>query len=876
MYWLRRLFRKQSTEKQLDSELQFHLERQIADYVAAGMAPEEARRRARLEFGGMEGVKEECRESRRVHMVDTFLQDVRYGMRMLKKSPGFTLVTILTLALGMGANTTMFSIIDGMLLHPLNFPQLDRLVVLSEPLPNSLATSESVAPADYVDWTRQSTVFEQLAAYSRWPADLTGTGEPEHLDGARVSPSFFSAIGIEAAVGRTFIPEEEQPGQEQVVVISFGLWQDRFSGDPRILESSIRLNGMPYKVVGVMPRDFSFPRATQLWVPLSLSRDFLQEREKQYILALGRLKDGIAPNQAQAEMNSIAARLEQLYPQTNTARRVSVVLLRDQAAGEFTPIFLWISMGAVLFVLSIAAVNVANMQVARATARQREMAVRASLGATRKRMLRQLLTESVMLALLGGAAGIAVAKLLLPLFKVGLPTEITRYIAGWQSLAINGRSLAFNFAIALTTGIIFGLAPALGASKPDLTDALKEGQKSSLLGPRFRLRNLLVTFEVALALILLIGAGLMVKGFTHLVESQKQGYSPDNVFTLSVSLNPTRYHQPHRVVSFYRDTLERLSRLPNVVSVSAVSHIPATGGWSTEKFVIDGRTDPTPGTSQAANFLVVAPDYFHTMRIPFISGRDFALQDAEESPKVAIVSAEFVRRYLPGTEPIGQHLRIGGDQAEPATIVGVAGDVKRFMFDRGQRPTVYVPHAQYPALSMGFVLRTAADPQKAATEARAQLLAVDREQPIFAMKTMEGIITEQTSGVRIGAIVMLFLGLVALLLAAIGVYGVIAHSVERRTHEIGIRMALGARAGDILVMVLQQTGRLVVTGLLIGLAGALAMSRAMVKSMFGMISLDVMTFAAFTALLAAVALLASYIPARRAASVNPMITLRHD
>jgi len=408
-----------------------------------------------------------------------------------------------------------------------------------------------------------------------------------------------------------------------------------------------------------------------------------------------------------------------------------------------------------------------------------------------------------------------------------------------------------------------------------LTDALKEGQKTSVLGSRFRLRNLLVTVEVALALMLLIGAGLMVRGFTHLVESQKQGYSPDNVFTLSVSLNQTRYRQDHRIVTFYRDALERLGRLPEVVSASAVSHVPATGGWSTEKFTIDGRPDPTPGTSQAANFLIVAPNYFHTLRIPFISGRDFAFQDSEKSPRVAIVSAEFVRRYLPGTEPIGQRLRIGGE-AEPATIVGVAGDVKRFMFDRGQRPTVYVPHAQYPALSMGFVMRTAGDPQKIAAEARAQLLAVDKEQPVFAMNTMEGIITEQTSGVRIGALTMLFLGLVALLLAAIGVYGVIAHSVERRTHEIGIRMALGARARDILVMVLQQTGRLVVTGLLIGLSGAVAMSQAMAKSMFGMISLDVMTFAAFTALLAAVALLASYIPAKRAASVNPMITLRHE
>ena len=873
MYWLRRLLRKETTEKQIDSELQFHLEQQTADYIAAGMEPEQARRRARLEFGGLEGLKEECRESRRVHVVDTFLQDVRYGLRMLRKSPGFTLVTVVTLALGMGANTTMYSSLDAMLLHPLNFPELERLVALSEPLPHNVAGTESVAPADYIDWTEQATAFEYLAAYSGWGADLTGAGEPEHVDGAFVSPSFFSAIGIGAAVGRTFTQQEETPGAEQVAVISHGLWQSRFSGDPRILDISIRLDGVPYKVVGVMPRDFSFPRATQVWVPLARSRDFVQKREKQSIFVLARLKQDVTANQAQQEMNAIAARLEQLYPQTNTGRGVSVVLLRDQATGDFTPTFLWISMGAVLFVLAIACVNVANMQVARATTRRREMAVRASLGATRKRMLRQLLTESVILALLGGAAGIAVAKLLLQLLKIGLPAEITRLIPGWQNLAINGRSLAFTFAVALTTGILFGLAPALGASKPDLTDALKEGQKSSLLGERFRLRNLLVTFEVALALVSLIGAGLMVRGFTRLVETQKQGYSPDHVLTVSVSLNQTRYQQHRRIAGFYREALDRLGGLPQVVSASAVSHIPATGGWSTEKFEIEGRP---AGELQFTNFLIAAPHYFHTMRIPFISGRDFADHDLEESPKVAIVSAEFVRRYLAGTEPLGQRVKVGGAGAEFATIIGVVGDVKRFMFDRGQRPTVYVPHTQSPVPFMGLVMRAAGDPQKLAAEARAQLLAVDKEQPVFDVKTMEGIITEQVSGVRVGTISILVLGLLALLLSAIGVYGVVAYSVERRAHEIGIRMAVGARAGDIRVMVLRQTARLAATGLGIGLLCSLAMSRVMVKSMFGMIALDLTTFAAFTALLAVVAILASYIPAERAARINPMITLRHE
>ena len=876
MYWLRRLFHKEATEKQLDSELRFHLEQQAAEYVEAGMDPDQARRRAQIEFGGMEVLKEECRESRRVHIVETFLQDVRYGLRMLRKSPGFTLVAGLTLALGMGANTTMFSTMDAMLLHPLNFPDLDRLVAVSETLPHSVSGTESVAPADYLDWTKQAAVFDGMAAYQRWGCDLTGGGEPVHVAGAQVSAGFFPIVGIRTALGRAFAPDEQQPGRDQVAVISYGLWQDRFAGDPRVLDATINLNGALYRVVGVMPQGFSFPRDTQVWAPLPLYSSFINEREKQSLLALARLKPGIRPAQAQAEMNTIAARLEQLYPQTNTGRRASVVLLRDQVAGDFTPIFLWISMGAVLFVLLIACVNVANMHLARAAGRHKEMAVRASLGATRKRMVRQLLTESLVLALLGATVGIAVAKLLLHLFKTSMPSEITRLIPGWQSMGINVRVLGFTFVIALATGIIFGLAPALGASRPDLTDGLKEAGKSFLLGSRQRLHSVLVVFEVALALVLLVGAGLMVQGFRHLVETQKQGYIADKVLSLSVSLNPTRYRQDYRIVAFYQQALERIGTLPEVISVSAVHHIPATGGWSTEKFLIEGRPGPTPGESRAANFQIVAPNYFRTMRIPVMSGRDFSDRDRAESPRVALISAEFARRYFPGADPLGQHIRLGSPPAEPALVVGVVGDVKRFMFDRDQRPTIYVPHSQYPALSMGLVMRISGGSRELASQVRAQLQSVDKEQPVFDVKSIEEIITEQVSGVRMGAVSMFFLGLLALLLSAIGVYGVVAFSVEQRTHEIGIRMAVGARARDVLVMVLGKTVRLTVIGLGIGLLGSFFMSRAMVKAMFGMISLDFTTFVVFTALLAGVALLAGYFPAQRAASVDPVITLRHE
>ena len=797
---------------------------------------------------------------------------------MLRKNPGFTIVTVLTLGLGIGANATMFSSIDALVLRPLSFPDADRLVALSETQRRGGAEAENVAPADFLDWVKQSTVFGSVAAYRGWDADVTGRDEPEHVQGALVSANFFSTLGVGAALGRTFTPGEEQPGRDQVAAISYGLWQRRFSGDPHVLDMDINLDGAPFKIVGVMPAEFNFPMSAVVWTPLPVSSEFIQEREKQYLFTLARLEPGISVAQARAEMNTIAARLEQLHPQTNTGRRVAVTLLRERVAGDFTPMFLWIGMGSVVFVLSIACVNVANMQLARASARQREMAVRASLGASRSRIVRQLLTENVLLvAVLGGSAGIALAWLLLRLLKTSMPLELIRLIPGWQGMTINARTLGFTFAIALVTGIAFGLAPALAVSKPELTEALKKGEKSSILGgSRHRLRSLLVIFELALALVLLVGAGLMVKGFRRIAENQRQGFSPESLLTLGVSVAPARYPEDHRVTAFYHESLESIGKLPEVVSASAVAYVPASGAWSTKKLFIEGRPGPAPGESDTANFQIVTPRYFQTMRIPLITGRDFADGDRAESLKVAIVSAEFARRYFPGAEPIGQRIRLVSASGDLMTIVGVAGDVRRFMFDRGMRPTVYLPHLQAPMRTMHLVLRTHGDPEKLASAVRAQMLSVDKEQPVFDVKSIETIIDEQISGVRVGAASMALYGLLALLLSAVGVYGVVAYSVEQRTHEIGIRMAVGAQPRDILRMVLGQTVKLTATGLGFGLLAAFAMSRVMAKAMFGMIALDLTTFSVFTVLLACVALLASYIPAQRSAKVDPMITLRYE
>ena len=881
IHWLRslwkRLLDRRRMDQELDEEVRAFTDLLAEEKVRSGATADEAARAARVEVGGVEQVKEETRRVWAGAWLETLMQDLRYGARMLRRSPGSTLVIVVTLALGMGANTALFSSIDALVLRPLNLPEPDRLVAVSETQPRTGFEPENVATADFIDLAKQATALNGMAAYHGWDADLTGSGEPEHLQGVRVSPNFFSTIGVSPALGRMFAAGEDQPGSDQIAIISYGLWQSHFLANPRVLDMDIELNSARFRVIGVMPAAFNYPLATSVWTPLPLTSEALQERERQSVTVLARLgpQSGIA--QAQAEMNGIAARLEQLYPATNTGRRISVTLLRERVAGEFTPMFLWIGLGSVLFVLLIACVNVANMQLARAIARQKEMAVRAAIGATRRRMLRQLLTENLLLALMGGAAGIGVAWAGLRLLQQSMPPDLVQFIPGWQGMAIDTHALVFTLAIALLTGAIFGLAPALAASKPDLQDALKKGEKSSILGGgRHRLRNVLVIAEIALALVLLVGTGLMVRGFRQLAENQKQGYSPENVLTVGTSLTQTRYPDDSRVSKFYEDSLEGLRRLPDVVSASAVAYVPSSGAWSTQKVLLEGRPAPANGEPQTTNLQMVALQYFETLRIPLIEGRDFAERDRADSQKVAIISAEFARRYLPGADPVGQRIRIGSPPGDWTTIIGVAGDVRRFMFDRGMRPAVYLPHRQMAARTMHLVVRTRRDPATAISAIRAQLFSVDKDQPLFDVKTMETIIDEQISGVRVGAGSMAIYGLLALLLSAIGVYGVVAHSAQQRLHEIGIRIAVGAQAGNILRMMLGQTFRLTAIGLAFGLGAAFAMSRVMERVMFGIISLDLTTFCAFTALLAAIALLASYIPARTSARTDPMITLRQE
>ena len=808
--------------------------------------------------------------------MNTLLQDLRYAIRTLTKKPGFAAVAVLTLGLGIGVNTAIFSFVDALLLRPLDFKHLDRLAMLWEGNSQTM-DRENVSPADYVDFKNQNNVFEYFAAIKWRDVNLTGNGEPERVQGFQVSPEFFDALDEKPMLGRTLLHEEDQPGRDRVVVLGYNIWQRRFASDPAIVGKTIMLNGGGFTVAGVMAKDFEWPTSAELWLPLALSNDDFKSRDARYLRVMGRIKPGVSREEAAAEMNIIARRLQEQYPDTNKGMGVNMARLPGQNSDDFARPFLLALMGAVGFVLLIACANVANLQLARATGRTKEIAIRSALGATRWRIVRQLLTESVVVALLGAALGLLIAFWGADLIKTSIPPDEAKYITGLKSMGLNGRALLFTLAIALLTGILAGLAPAFQTSKPDMNETLKEAGRASS-NKRGRLRSLLVVSEVALALVLLVGTGLMVKGFMRLLQNQKQGFDPAGVLTMGVTLPAFKYQEPHQRAGFYNQVLQRIEALPQIQSAGCIGAIPSSGNWISTDFTIEGRPVQDASDKINADFQSVSSGYLRTMRIPLVSGREFTSQDGENTPPVVIVSENLARRFWPDEDPIGKRIQV---RPTPTTIrslsiVGVAGDVKQFMFDPGPRLTLYVPFSQVPRSSMGLVLRTSGDPMSAIASVRAQIQSVDPDQPIYEIKTMEKLIGDHVAGVKISAALMALFGVLALVLSAVGVYSVMAYAVTQRTREIGIRTALGAQPRDVLKLLVGQGMKPALIGVALGMGGSLALGRVMASLRFDISATDPLTLIGIAGLLTGVAMLACSIPARRAMKVDPMIALRHE
>jgi putative ABC transport system permease protein len=808
----------------------------------------------------------------------SFLLDLRYAARVLLKSPAFTVVAVLALALGIGANSAIFSVVNSVLLRPLPYKDPDRLVIAWESNPqlldDYLKTHNEAAPANFYDWQAQSHVFENLAAF-RWRTfNLTDGDNPEQVRGNAVTTNMFATLGVRPLVGRDFQPEEGEAGKDNEVILSYGLWQRRFGADAGVVNRQISVNGQPYTVVGVMPQEFEFPRAeSELWTPFAPAADLKANRNSHFLYTRARLKPGVSIEQAQAEMDTIAARLRQQYPDSNSQRGVRIASLPSESVAQIRPALL-ILLAAVGFVLLIACANVANLLLARATARQKEIAIRTALGAGRWRIVRQLLTESVLLSFVGGVFGLLLAKWGVDLLLASMPREFALGIPGWNKIGLDYRVLAFTLVVSLATGILFGLFPAWQASKSDINETLKEGGRSSATG-RGRYRSALIVSEVTLALVLLVGAGLMIRSITRLMDVSP-GFDPQNLVTLHLALPQAQYSKKQQLTNFYSELTRRVAGLPGVESVAEIDMMPMGGSGGTTSFVVEGKPAPPKGQYPEANARTASPGYFKTMHIPVLEGREFDEHDTPDSPLVVIINETFAHKYWPGEDPVGKRLLDPENRVPPAQVVGVVGDIKHWGLDDKAEEYLYTSSTQTPDNQMFVVVRTAADPAGMTASVRNEVRALDKQLPVYDVKPMRQRIIESTASRRL---VMLLLGVfaaVALALAAVGIYGVMAYSVTQRTHEIGIRMALGARRGDIVRMVVRQGMLLALAGVALGLLLSFAVTRFMASLLFGVGANDPATLVAVSLILALVALLACLIPARRAMRVDPMVALRYE
>jgi predicted permease len=888
---LRNLFRRSSVERELDAELRFHLEREIARNIAAGMMPEEARRAALAEFGGVEQWKEDCRDMRKANWLDDIVQDVRYAVRTFLKNPGFAAVALLTLALGIGANTAIFSVVDAVLLKPLPFRQPESVVALWET--ESAPGSYPLTGADYLEWRSGNTAFEDMALYS-WPtnANVSSSGDNEGATAVRTQANFFSLLGVDAQLGRTFAAGEDSNGGSHVIVLSDGFWKKHFGADPQVLGKSVRVDDEPYTVIGVMPAWYRLPATADFWIPLDMSKEKINRRGSHQWRAIGRLRAHVTARQGQADLQTIADRLAKQYPDNNRDVNPIVTPMREDLAGDFRT-QLFVLFGAVGLVLLIACANVANLLLARATSRRREVAVRGALGAARGRLVRQLLTESILLGLAGGSTGLALAYAAVAALRAALPPELPQP----NPVTVGLAPLLFTFGVSLLVGILFGLVPAIQSSSVDSRDALKsKGTVAASTSRRGQwLRDAFVASEIALSLALLIGAGLLLRTFANL-RATDVGVRPAKVLTASVLLPRNRYKTFDDARSLYQELLQKVRRSPGVTEAGITNKLPLRGGINGYVMIPGQTTQAQDGP--LVEFSAVDGNYFRVMGIPLLAGREFNPQDhelasnmmrrvvqiksEEETLKVAntytlpaIINQTMARTFWPKEDALGKIFK----NFATYQIIGIVGDVRQQSLRSSVMPEAYFPMESSlysPAVPMYVVARGEGQPESLTSGLRAAVQSLDSSLALMKVRSMPQIISESMTDTRYQAWLLGAMAALALILAAVGTFGVMSYVVGQRTNEIGIRMTLGAQRGQIVLMVLQQAGAIVAIGIVLGLAGAAGGARLMQSLLVGVKPFDPATYASVASLLILVALLACYLPVRRAMGVDPMMALRDE
>jgi putative ABC transport system permease protein len=874
------MFRRKREDEERKRELEHYLARETEENLARGMAPEEAWRVAHVKLGNARRIREEIYEMNGIGFLETLWQDIRYAARMLRKSPGFTTAAVFTLALGIGANTAMFSVVDAVLLKPLHYKAPDSIAILWEKLPKYQIRRNTVWPINFLAWQEQNRAFAGMAAFLDQPLNLTGNGEPEQLSAEYVSPNFFSLLGVKPILGRGFDPEESQQGKNDVVVLSYGLWKSRYDGDPNIVGKMIELNGTNNTVVGIAPADFDWyirefsitGRSPVIWTPLVVTPGWRDPtRLGRFLRVVARVKPGVSLAQAQAQMDTIAAGLAARYPQMDKGWGVNVVSLRDELSGAIRPALL-ILLGAVGLVLLIACTNISGLLLSQAAGRSHEMAIRTALGATRKRIVRQLLTESMMLSAIGGILGIFVAVWTTEALASAAPAGLLDF----TGISIDWRVVAACIVLTLVAGILGGGVPSVMAARSALACAVSEGGRRSSAGRNsLAVRSGLIVAEIGLALVLLAGSSLLIQSFIRLVNVDP-GFSASHLLTFQVSLPAAKY-KPEARAAFFSQLLDKVRALPGVVSASADVTPPFSGVGSATDFAIVGEPPLPPGEAYGTGVRVIEPDYFRTMGIPLLRGRLFEAREFAQQSNVVIVNETFSDRYFHGKNPLGQKVVIDmKDQNLPDEIIGVVGDTHESSLATSPEPEAYWPFPELTYPVMTAIARTATPPLSLVPAVRGAVRQIDEDQPIAKVSTMDQLVANSVARSRFMMMLLAMFAAAALGLACIGVYGVMAYAVTQRMHEIGIRIALGAQRRDVMRLVLVQGTRLTLFGVGIGVLAALGLTRLMSGLLYSVSASDPLTFAGVATLLALIVLAACYVPARRAMRVDPMVALRNE